>query len=739
MPRYSTVRVLSALQLGHELRASVSFHDDDDWHAYQDHVVAVLRPEKQLPSARHPARRVEWGSVVKMHKKLIAQSQADGTTVVVAAAPAAANSAAANSSVVAAPTSASESTCDVTATPPREASAAAASNSLPMPPLPPPPPQPSPAPLQQPSRAELGDAGPTHCSSEPPTSARAPEPTNMLFGLPFHWVPQALPSNKWISEHAPLLDQLEVGQPVLTPSARHAELPLRGHFVGQEGQALVDEERVRYSLPPSAGEPPAAGAQRNERHRKREKAAIRRLEAEAENPGAKQRAEQSRAMSRAFDDYAMRQRREASMLLYERLGIDDGYCGADVDDFFPSISELPSSHRRTPILLPRRPSDHAAHPTTPRQPPRLIPPAVPPSDPPPPNRIWSSLYQQHLLQLPPPGKWVQNQKVMTTYGYGAEKPPANAWHELRPTGGEPIQKVHTSSFTESARCNAGKCDDWSWVPDDPALAKMEVRGQQVEDVLGADVFFLRDTTAACYSDRVSCQEQLVSNAHTAAKEAQHRCEVLDAVAAVAADKQKTAGRRQTHVSRCVAEMLSQLEDEERGKARALAETAAAEACEQEAILRNITRYVIHCICAKCADKRAASLGMSYEVVSAERALLYTSSMRLHERSARSEAILQQQKEDDRMAALQRRLDDVRKEQRWWLGEAHRNKRWASEEETAECFTEAKRAKREARQLQREMNCAHTNEEAQEASDDCGEHAACNVIAEERDTFGWDMM
>ena len=37
----------------------------------------------------------------------------------------------------------------------------------------------------------------------------------------------------------------------------------------------------------------AAGAQRNERHRKREKAAIRRLEAEAENPGAKQCAEQS--------------------------------------------------------------------------------------------------------------------------------------------------------------------------------------------------------------------------------------------------------------------------------------------------------------------------------------------------------------------------------------------------------------------------------------------------------------
>ena len=98
-----------------------------------------------------------------------------------------------------------------------------------------------------------------------------------------------VPSNLWVEEHAPLLSKLEVGLPLLTPQERHASLQLRGHFLGREGEALVEEESVHYTLPASAGESKSAGQRRQGRHREREEAAILRLEDEAEDPGAKER------------------------------------------------------------------------------------------------------------------------------------------------------------------------------------------------------------------------------------------------------------------------------------------------------------------------------------------------------------------------------------------------------------------------------------------------------------------
>jgi len=52
-----------------------------------------------------------------------------------------------------------------------------------------------------------------------------------------------LPSNKWVQQHAPLLQRLEVGQPLLTPKQRHAELELRG----QEG-AMLDQIGLHTAL-----------------------------------------------------------------------------------------------------------------------------------------------------------------------------------------------------------------------------------------------------------------------------------------------------------------------------------------------------------------------------------------------------------------------------------------------------------------------------------------------------------
>ena len=107
-----------------------------------------------------------------------------------------------------------------------------------------------------------------------------------------------LPSNKWVYEVAPSLDKLEIGLPLLTPSGSHAAMTLRGHFAGREGEPLVEDEVVQYTLPPLEGESEKTGRRRVDRHRKREEAAIIRLEDEALDPGAKKRREEVVACKR---------------------------------------------------------------------------------------------------------------------------------------------------------------------------------------------------------------------------------------------------------------------------------------------------------------------------------------------------------------------------------------------------------------------------------------------------------
>ena len=78
MPRYNGAATARAAALGQELRASASFDDDSKWHTYQNQVQNVLRPDKQLPSVGDPKRRTDWQGITKMHKKMIAQLNADG-------------------------------------------------------------------------------------------------------------------------------------------------------------------------------------------------------------------------------------------------------------------------------------------------------------------------------------------------------------------------------------------------------------------------------------------------------------------------------------------------------------------------------------------------------------------------------------------------------------------------------------------------------------------------------------
>jgi hypothetical protein len=109
-----------------------------------------------------------------------------------------------------------------------------------------------------------------------------------------------VPSNKWVAEHAPLLSQLEIGQPLLTPSQRHATLSLRGHFAGRDDERLVEQEDVHYTLPPSDDESASAAKRRMKRHREREEAAIFRLELEAPDPGRKEKKAQLAEMARVI-------------------------------------------------------------------------------------------------------------------------------------------------------------------------------------------------------------------------------------------------------------------------------------------------------------------------------------------------------------------------------------------------------------------------------------------------------
>ena len=54
--------------------------DDDEWHLYQTSVASVLCPEKLVPPVGDPQRRLFWGALSRMHKKMIAQLEADDTT-----------------------------------------------------------------------------------------------------------------------------------------------------------------------------------------------------------------------------------------------------------------------------------------------------------------------------------------------------------------------------------------------------------------------------------------------------------------------------------------------------------------------------------------------------------------------------------------------------------------------------------------------------------------------------------
>ena len=109
-----------------------------------------------------------------------------------------------------------------------------------------------------------------------------------------------VPSNKWVQQHAPLLSQLEVAPPLLTPSQRHATLSLRGIFAGRDNEPLVEQEDVHYTLPPDGGESERRAKRRAKRHREREEAAIFRLQLEAEDPGQKEKKTQLAEMSRVI-------------------------------------------------------------------------------------------------------------------------------------------------------------------------------------------------------------------------------------------------------------------------------------------------------------------------------------------------------------------------------------------------------------------------------------------------------
>jgi hypothetical protein len=300
MPRYNAAELARAVAAGVP-RGAATFADDDAWHDYQEQWLSVFAPGEQLPPIGDQHRRTRWKAVSRQHKKMTAQLESDGAPIVVASsvapvassASALASSAAAASSASVASSSASSAADSSEAVHPITAPTAA------------------PATTQHVASAASSSAA-TSSEAEPTSGDGSTlEPTAgdvYSCALPAAATQPALapsslvhvPSNKWVAEHAPLLSQLEIGQPLLTPSQRHATLSLRGHFAGRDDERLVEQEDVHYTLPPSDDESASAAKRRMKRHREREEAAIFRLELEAQDPGRKEKKAQLAEMARVI-------------------------------------------------------------------------------------------------------------------------------------------------------------------------------------------------------------------------------------------------------------------------------------------------------------------------------------------------------------------------------------------------------------------------------------------------------
>ena len=81
----------------------------------------------------------------------------------------------------------------------------------------------------------------------------------------------------WMHRHTPAIQRLEVATPSLTPQQQHAVRRLCAHGIGPDDEPMVRSDQVRYSLPPAEGESSSAGAQRMDRHLRREQNALLRL------------------------------------------------------------------------------------------------------------------------------------------------------------------------------------------------------------------------------------------------------------------------------------------------------------------------------------------------------------------------------------------------------------------------------------------------------------------------------
>jgi hypothetical protein len=82
----------------------------------------------------------------------------------------------------------------------------------------------------------------------------------------------------WVSRHQPELTHLNVGPVLGTPQGRHAKRRLEGQAVTPDGGVQTQVEYAHYTLPPGDGESKTGAERRYDRHQKREKDAILRME-----------------------------------------------------------------------------------------------------------------------------------------------------------------------------------------------------------------------------------------------------------------------------------------------------------------------------------------------------------------------------------------------------------------------------------------------------------------------------
>jgi hypothetical protein len=386
MPRFNASELACAVAAGVP-RASTTFADDDAWHVYQETWLRNFSPDEQLPPVGDHQRRIRWKAVTRQHKKMMAQLEAEGTSIAVSTA---ASTAPAVSFAV-----------------------------------------------------ESNDAAEAECVS----TERVPYLYSSALSSSAAASLVHVPSNKWVQQHAPLLNELEVGPPQLTPRERHASLSLRGHFAGRDNEQLVEQEDVHYTLPDS-GESDAAAKRRGKRHREREEAAIFRLQLEAEDPGAKAKQAQLKEMDQLIREGKDKDRKAKIRRLLRQLNPDD----EDEDEaelvamqqrawqlrrdeeeaewqrqleqdpalrarIEAAAAERKREREQMPPPAPRPPPPPPS-PSRPPWPPPTSKPKRPPSPPPPmprpptstptkPHYQWDERLQQTLVIDPPPGKWVQ--------------------------------------------------------------------------------------------------------------------------------------------------------------------------------------------------------------------------------------------------------------------------------------------------------------------------------------------